>query len=239
MKYYALRRTMMLEGAWLDASDRDLGAWLRWMSYATSDGVESPILRGAKDWPDRKCIALANVKRVSMDRVVSARLARWIDHDLELFGFDLEGLATVEAKRRGGQTAGRSRPKAGSLDSSPNSSPIALLQAPKGEERRGREGADREISLPSGAGADPSSGTGSEKTPLTPIEAIRRFESAYASAHGMEYTFDRLGERQIGKLLDVVSTDAIAFGAKVDAFIASHSEDASMSDFAGWYLGAA
>jgi hypothetical protein len=129
----AVYRSFLLTGPAVDASCVALGAWLRLQSYVSSDGIESPVIVGARDWPGRKWLVTTQLERSEIDEIVAAGLAAWREADLEVFGFDADGLATVEARRRGGREGGRGRKKASpgsSVDSSPISSPNSSTTRP-------------------------------------------------------------------------------------------------------------
>lgn len=139
MRYTAVHRAFLQSGPAVDASCADIGAWLRLQSYASSDGVEHPALTGARDWPSRKWLVLANVERAEVDGVVAAGLAVWRETDLEVLGFDAAGLDTIKARRLGGKKAGRGRP---------NSSPNSSTHRPRLADKQLSDGSSEPLSSP-------------------------------------------------------------------------------------------
>lgn len=108
MKFTGVHRTWLL-GQALDVSNDVLGAWLRVSSYASSDGVESDTLVGARAWNERSLTVRCHVTFADIEAVVAAGLARWDGDDLVIDGFDSEGVAIVQARRAGGKLGGRPR----------------------------------------------------------------------------------------------------------------------------------
>ncbi|HXJ18993.1 MAG TPA: hypothetical protein VMT03_02080 [Polyangia bacterium] len=117
MNYFSLYRSFLVVLA-VEVPNAVLGAWVRLQSYATSDGVESSTLEGAREWDERRWMICCQVSSADVEAVVAHKLARWEGADLLLEGFDSKGLAALEKKRgqgphgrKGG--AGKHRPKAG------------------------------------------------------------------------------------------------------------------------------
>jgi hypothetical protein len=123
LKFTAVPRSFLVSGPAVDASCAALGAWLRLQSYVSSDGVENPVITGARDWPPRKWLVMANLERGEVDSIVAAGLAVWRETNLEVLGFDFDGLATVESRRRGGRAGGRGRPQGTAQEQVSDSSP--------------------------------------------------------------------------------------------------------------------
>lgn len=88
MKYGAVHRLYLQRPPALTADHAAIGAWVRVLVYAISDGVESERLAGARSWDDREWLARARITAAGVDRAVVAGLLVWDGNDLVVQGLD-------------------------------------------------------------------------------------------------------------------------------------------------------
>jgi hypothetical protein len=111
MKFAAVLRSWII-GPSASASVAAIGAWTRLQSFAASDGQESALLMGAKGWTSRDWIARVNLLPSEVEAAISAGLAKWVDVDLFVEGFDEEGLGKIKLLRNNGKFGAKGgRPK--------------------------------------------------------------------------------------------------------------------------------
>jgi len=103
MRFAAAHRQFMTTPPAMDADCAALGAWIRVLSYCTSDGVETDRLVGAKLWKDREWLTRAHVSAAEVEHAVTAGLASWRGDDLVVDGYDEEGERKVKLLRSNGR----------------------------------------------------------------------------------------------------------------------------------------
>jgi len=130
MKYVTVTRPF-LTGPALGADNAALGAWLRLMSAASENGRESECLPKYKS--DRESMIAAGVTLADIEQVIAGGLAeRTPDGGIKLAGFDHEGLAKVEKRRKTGRKNGL---QGGRPPNEPGPSPDTTPKWPTLEEK--------------------------------------------------------------------------------------------------------
>lgn len=108
MNYFSLYRSWIVVQA-VEVSNAVLGAAVRLLSFASSDGVESPRLVGARGWDQRRWMICCQVSEADVEAVVVAELAHWEGDDLLLQGFDSKGARRLGKEARSWPTRQQGR----------------------------------------------------------------------------------------------------------------------------------
>lgn len=140
MKYVPMYRSMLGQPPWVQADDDAVGVGTRLLSYVSSDGLEDPLIKNCRNWPDRTWMATCQTCRAGVEKAVAAQLAEWRDDDLFVNGFDYAGKEKVDRlrhngggrppKKPGGSTAENHVVSGSGTKSEPNGNPSPSLSLP-------------------------------------------------------------------------------------------------------------